>query len=191
MDLRNPSHIWSRKQVLTKPSPVPREPGFYAWYFKEVPPGVPTQDCIVVDGLTLLYVGIAPRPVPRNGKPPSKQRLWNRIRYHYRGNAEGSTLRLTLGCLLEDRLTIQLRRVGSGSRFTFGAGESTLSQWMDENALVAWQVDAEPWRLEHQAIATISLPLNLDMNKAHAYCSGLALIRKRARDRAKDSPVVA
>jgi hypothetical protein len=35
------------------------------------------------------------------------------IRYHYTGNASGSTLRLTLGCLLAERLGIQLRRVGA------------------------------------------------------------------------------
>ena len=40
----------------------------------------------------------------------------NRIRYHFRGNAEGSTLRLTLGCLLIKPLGIELRRVGSGKR---------------------------------------------------------------------------
>jgi hypothetical protein len=45
------------------------------------------------------------------------------VRYHYRGNTAGSTLRLTLGCLLG----LELRRVGSGKRMTFGkAGEATL-----------------------------------------------------------------
>ena len=45
-----------------------------------------------------------------------------RIRYHYQGNAEGSTLRLTLGCLLSEELDIELRRVGSGKRMTFAEG---------------------------------------------------------------------
>ena len=48
----------------------------------------------------------------------------------YRGNAYGSTLRLTLGCLLADQLGIELRRVGSGTRLTFGDGEQALSEWM-------------------------------------------------------------
>jgi len=42
-----------------------------------------------------------------------------RIPYHYKGNAEGSTLRLTLGCPLSEELDIELRRVGSGKRVTF------------------------------------------------------------------------
>ncbi|MER6923283.1 GIY-YIG nuclease family protein [Streptomyces spiralis] len=54
-----------------------------------------------------------------------------RGRYHYRGNAAGSTLRLTLGCLFG----LELRRVGSGTRLTFGrVGEARLSQWMAANA---------------------------------------------------------
>jgi hypothetical protein len=50
----------------------------------------------------------------------SKQALSHRVRYHMRGNAEGSTLRLSFGCILADQLGIELRRVGSteiGSRF--------------------------------------------------------------------------
>lgn len=63
----------------------------------------------------------------------STQNLRKRVRYHYRGNAAGSTLRLTLGCLLG----MELRRVGSGKRMTFGkAGETALSQWMAENTRV-------------------------------------------------------
>jgi hypothetical protein len=51
-------------------------------------------------------------------------------------NAEGSTLRLTLGCLLADELGIELRRVGSGKRFTFSTGEKRLSEWMEANARI-------------------------------------------------------
>ncbi|MFF3911407.1 GIY-YIG nuclease family protein [Streptomyces sp. NPDC001848] len=54
----------------------------------------------------------------------STQNLRKRVRYHYRGNAAGSTLRLTLCCLLG----LELRRVGSGNRLTFGkSGEASLS----------------------------------------------------------------
>ncbi|WP_376766154.1 GIY-YIG nuclease family protein [Arthrobacter mobilis] len=52
----------------------------------------------------MLYIGIAWKEPPRNGTRPSTQTLWHRIRYHYRGNAEGSTLRLTLGCHLAGHL---------------------------------------------------------------------------------------
>jgi hypothetical protein len=72
----------------------------YAWYFRDFLPASVTADCIRFGELRLLYVGISPSAPPTNGKAPSKQSLWHRIRYHYRGNAEGSTLRLSLGCLL-------------------------------------------------------------------------------------------
>ncbi|MET8121086.1 GIY-YIG nuclease family protein [Micromonospora sp. NPDC005189] len=68
----------------------------------------------------LLYVDISPKAPPGNGRPPSRQTIRGRIRYHYRGNAAGSTLRLTLGSLLAGELGIGLRRVGSGNRLTFG-----------------------------------------------------------------------
>jgi hypothetical protein len=46
--------------------------------------------------------------------PPSRQQLRSRLRRHSAGNAAGSTLRLTLDCLLASQLGVQLRRVGSG-----------------------------------------------------------------------------
>lgn len=81
-------------------------------------------------------MGISPKRPPTNGRPPSRENLQSRIRYHFRGNAEGSTLRLTLGCLLG----LELRRVGSGKRLTFAAGEARLTQWLADNARVCWTV---------------------------------------------------
>jgi hypothetical protein len=106
------------------------------------------------------------------------------------GNAEGSTLRLTLGCLLSERLGIQLRRVGSGKRMTFGEGEAALSAWMDENAFVCWMVCEQPWKVEQQIISSVNLPLNLDQNRHHPYCSQLSACRAAARERARALPVV-
>ena len=89
-----------------------------------MPPGVPVDGCHEFHGSRLLYVGIAPsRP---GGK--SKQNLGKRVRQHFRGNASGSTLRLSLGCLLGDELGIRLRPVGASGRLTFGKdGERELS----------------------------------------------------------------
>lgn len=110
--LLKPPHLYTREEALSRPSPVPRVSGIYAWYFDEVPPGVDVRGCHSVSGGVMLYVGIAPKELFRNGRPPSAQTLWNRIRYHCRGNAYGSTLRLTLGCHLAGRLGVALRRVG-------------------------------------------------------------------------------
>ena len=119
-------------------------------------------------GLALLYVGISPKPPSAVGTP-SRQTLRSRLRYHFRGNAEGSTLRLSLGCLLSQSLGIELRRVGSGRRMTFGAGERALSDWLERNARVAWLACDEPWRIEKHMIRSVSLPLNLDQNRHHGF----------------------
>jgi hypothetical protein len=134
---------------------VPRAPGVYAWYFRDLPPLVPPDGCIVRDGLTLLYAGIAPKAPPNNGARASEQTLCHRIRYHMRGNAYGSTLRLTLGCLLAESLGIELHRVGGGKRTTLAEGEAKLSAWMEENAFVCWMETREPWTVETQLITLV------------------------------------
>jgi hypothetical protein len=188
--LIKPVRLWSRSEILSGPEP-PAAPGVYAWYFRQIPPGVPTEGCIVHDGLTLLYVGISPKAAPLNGRPASRQNLRTRLRYHMRGNAEGSTLRLTLGCLLAKELGVELRRVGSGSRMTFGtAGEAKLSGWLDRNACVSWVVTEEPWEVEQQVIQHVALPLNLDENKQHPFHAALTEIRRAAKARAGELPVL-
>jgi hypothetical protein len=188
--LVEPVRLWSREEVLARPCPVPSELGVYAWYFRTLPPSVPVEGCIQHSGLTLLYLGIAPKAPPTNGARPSSQRLRHRLRYHYRGNAEGSTLRLTLGCLLATHLGLQLRRVGSGNRLTFAAGEATLSAWMQEHAFVTWMVHPMPWLVEEELIGRLRLPLNLDKNDGHPFHSVLAQLRQEARTCAKELPIV-
>jgi hypothetical protein len=149
-----------------------------------------TSRCVIRDGLTLLYVGISPTAPPANGRPLSREGLRSRIRTHYAGNAEGSTLRKTLGCLLADDLGIELRRVGSGGRMTFVFGEPVLSAWMAEHALVSWVTRDRPWELEEELIAALDLPLNLLGNSRHAFHPELSRIRSAAVRRAKQLPVV-
>ena len=166
-------------------------PGVYSWYFKKIPPVVPITGCVEQEGKTLLYIGISPSAPPSNGKLPSRQSLWHRVRYHYRGNAEGSTLRLTLGCLLAADLGIELRRVGSGKRLTFGdTGEAKLSEWMGLNAFVALQVCDRPWELEAKLIRETCLPLNLDQNRHSTFHAELTALRKAAKQRARELPIL-
>src|SRR5260370_3357150 len=180
--LLRPPRLYSRQEVLIRPSPVPARPGVYAWSFREVPPGVRVQGCSRHDGLAVLYVGISPSKPPSNGKAPSKQSLAGRIRYHFAGNAEGSTLRLTLGCLLAGRLDIRLTRVGSGGRYTFtNPGDIRLDTWLEQNTLVCWVEHPEPWELEEQPLKTLSLPLNVDGNDLHPFIAPLRACRRAAR----------
>ena len=61
---------------------------------KGSPPAViDVRQCQEFQGLRLLYVGISPRP-PSADRPPSRQNLKKRIRSHFSGRADGSTLRL-------------------------------------------------------------------------------------------------
>lgn len=180
-ELLSPSILWSRAEILAQPCPVPRQPGVYAWYFKQIPPLVPVADCVTWQGMTLLYVGISPAEPAHGSEKVSRQTLYNRIRYHYRGNAYGSTLRLTLGCLLMEQLGIRPQRAGSRSKITFGDGENLLSQWMAENAFVTWMVDDQPWIMEDRLIHRLSLPLNLKGNQAHPFYPILTARRKLCR----------
>ncbi|MCX5441155.1 hypothetical protein OHO83_09645 [Streptomyces sp. NBC_00569] len=173
--LVSPSRLWSAQEVLVRPSPVPAAAGVYGWHFKQ-----PPHPCL--DAERLLYVGIAPRYMANR---TSTQNLRKRVRYHYRGNAAGSTLRFTLGCLLG----LELRRVGSGKRMTFGREEATLSQWMAGNAQVCWIERSEPWDLESQLISQLDLPLNLDQNRHNAFHSRLKELRAQARQRARELPI--
>lgn len=176
VELLEPTRLWRACEVLTQPSPVPAAPGVYGWYFEQAPdPRLPRDQ--------LLYVGMAPRRMTARA---SRQNLRSRVRYHYRGNAEGSTLRLTLGCLLG----LELRRVGSGKRLTFGlVGERELTEWMEEYARVCWMQHDEPWAAESQLIAQLDLPLNLDQNRHHTFYPYLRSLRSSARAQARSLPI--
>ncbi|MBB1255688.1 hypothetical protein H3146_20340 [Streptomyces sp. OF3] len=174
--LVSPDRLFSAQEVLVRPSPVPAAAGVYGWHFSRPPHPA-------LDAGRLLYIGIAPR---RMANRTSTQTVRSRVRNHFRGNASGSTLRLTLGCLLG----LELRRVGSGERMTFGkTGEATLSQWMADNARVCWIERSEPWELETQLMHQLDLPLNLDQNRHNAFHGRLEALRAQARRRARELPV--
>lgn len=169
---------------------MPRKPGVYAWYFREVPPDVPTAGCLTHNNCTLLYIGISPAAPSAVRKAPSAQTIYDRVRFHMTGTAEGSTLRLTLGCLLTSKLNLELRRVGhSGRRMTFADGEQTLSEWLNHNAFVTWIVHPQPWLPEEELIRSLSLPLNLDQNRSHTFHQTLSAMRRRAKANARTLPV--
>lgn len=176
--------LYSRSQVIAEHDVVPASRGVYAWFFRDVPKLVPVDDCFCRDGLTLLYVGISPK------NPRSRQNLRKRITYHYRGNAEGSTLRFTLGTLLANDSDFPLRRVGSGSRMTFThLGEQWLDDWMANNAFVCWVQHPEPWQLEHQLLHEHSLPLNIQDNRHHPFSKPLSQIRQAAKAQAREMAI--
>jgi hypothetical protein len=48
--------MYSRAEVLTRPSPVPNMPGINGWYFRTLPGGIDASRCIEVHGGRLVYV---------------------------------------------------------------------------------------------------------------------------------------
>jgi hypothetical protein len=185
--LLHPGRLYTASDIAGRPCPVPARPGVYAWYFTDPPPHVHSTACHQFAGRLLLYVGISPKAPPMNGRAPSRSTLRKRIQTHYFGNAEGSTLRRTLGCLLSSQVGIQLRRVGSGSRYTFtNPGERLLDGWMSRCALVTWVAIEQPWTLEKHLLSSgLILPLNVDGNlslEAVAVARGVRLKAKQIAD---------
>ena len=95
--LLEPERLYAWGGLHADRSVPPAAAGAYAWYFKAIPNGVPTRECHRTRRLPLLYVGISP------GRPGSKSNLRSWIRYHFGGNASGSTLRISIGCLCKRR----------------------------------------------------------------------------------------
>jgi hypothetical protein len=188
-----PDRLYSASDIASRPCPVPACPGVYAFYFNEPPPGIDTSGCHRVDHHALLYVGIAPKPPPVNGRAPSRSNLRQRLRTHYYGNAAGSTLRRTLGCLLSDQLGIKLRRVGSGGRYTFtNPGEQRLDDWMRQHAFVSWVETSAPWELEKHLLSSgLRLPLNLDGNPWIEAVAVVRAVRLKARKHADELGIIA
>lgn len=185
--------LHSRADVLARPTPAPRAPGVYAWFFSAIPKGIDVTDCYVVGGWTLLYVGISPKEPPTNGRAPSRSTLRQRLRTHFAGNAAGSTHRKTMGCLLADELGTALRRVGSGGRYTLtNPGEQRLDAWFAEHARVAWQEVGDPWLLERHILASgLPLPLNIRDNPCLAHTQLVQAARAAAMREADRLPIIA
>ncbi|MBG94016.1 MAG: hypothetical protein CL793_01905 [Chloroflexi bacterium] len=185
--ITNPSQLYSRSELLEDPSAIPATSGVYGWYFLEIPGITPIDDCIVRQAHTLLYVGISPDKI---SKPNSRQNIRKRILTHYKGNAEGSTLRRTLGVLLADKSGFPLRRVGTGKRYTLThLGEQWLDQWMEENARVCWVTHPTPWDLEGDILRDTRCPLNIKDNKHEPFSDSLNKLRRTALIAARELPI--
>src|SRR5208282_4333403 len=98
--------------------------GCYAWFFEGLDGQVPTEKCLARDQGILLYAGIAGKKVF------FKETLNFRITDHFRATAQRSTLRSTLGYLLEKRLGTVMRRVWpTGATWTYAEAEENLTEW--------------------------------------------------------------
>ena len=176
--------LYTPAEILARPCPIPATSGVYGWFFASIPPGIDAADTCERDGSRLLYVGISPR------RATSSQTLRSRLRAHCRGDAYGSTLRLTVGCLMREVLGIELRRIGGGTRETFGPGEAVLSDWMARNMRVSFREDGEPWVAEAAIIGALDLPLNIEQNAHNPQRQVVRDARADCKRRARGLPVL-
>jgi Ser/Thr protein kinase RdoA (MazF antagonist) len=170
-ELLHPQKLFSRDDVLTRPSPVPKQPGVYAWYIRNLPEIVPTAVCHHHNNLALVYVGIS-------------NNLRKRIRRHFYGSTNTSTLRRTLGALLIDELNLT-PEMKSKTKFYLGQSEEKLSQWLAQNGSVVWLAHQNPRQLEQAVLASnLSLPLNVEGNKGHPFRPMLTRLRQALKEKA-------
>jgi len=169
--LLQPSRCWSPRELIANFDNVPRSRGIYAWFFRSLPPGVPSLDTCSGQFGTLLYVGIAP-----NG-PVSKRTLRDRIKDHLKGPIAASTLRRSLAGLLAKDLGLKIVRNSQGRVQLPPDQEAILTQWMSNVAHIAWVVCDQPWDLERQLLAQgPRLPLNISGSK-DVYAKELRRVR--------------
>ena len=190
--LLEPHQLFTSEEAAERENGAPPKPGIYAWYFDAMPTGINSENCHRYEEWKLLYTGISPGKPPANGKPPSRSHIRRRLRTHFAGNAAGSTLRLSLGCLLEQDIGTVLRRVGTRGRFTFtNPGEQLLDRWMRRHARVVWAEHPRPWEPEGELLASgLPLPLNLDGNPCVAFTQSLSKLRSAAKRRAEVLPLI-
>ena len=166
--LTNPPVLYSRQEIIPNPCPIPETGGLYAWYFKKIPPKVPTEGCTVKDGKTLLYIGICPTK-----KDSGKNRhLQTRIKEHLGvgGSVNNSTLRETLFALFAEESKTFIRD-----------GEEKLTEWMTRNAYVCWATHRAPWEVEKEILESqkVLLPLNIQNNSGNQFREDLSTIRQK------------
>jgi len=157
---------------------VPKEPGVYAWYFEPSKLGIRSGYYeVLADGLALLYSGTVP------GRKGSRGNLRDRLRNHIKNTARQSTLRLSLGALLLDKLSLEPRKRPDG-RVDFGSTERILSEWITQHGAVSWVCGPDPWQMEGNLLKSLGVPLNLHRNEGHPFFHFLAGARTHAREKA-------
>lgn len=172
--LVRPSRCWSPRELLADFDNVPRSRGTYGWFFRSLPPGVPSEGTCSGPFGVLLYVGIAP-----NG-PISKRTLRDRIRDHLKGPIASSTLRRSLAGLLAKDLGLEIIRNTQGRLQLSPGQEAILTEWMCDEARIAWAVCDQPWELERRLLAQgPRLPLNI-RGSQNGYANELRRVRSLA-----------
>lgn len=135
----------SREDVRRKGSAPPKNPGVDLWWFDSA---LGAADGTLACGKwRLLYIG-------------ATNNLERRISQHFERTARQSTLRLSVGSLLQGTLRLQILPL-PGNRQSFGDTEEILSEWFGEHARVAWIESSERHSLKSSLLRIYSPPLNV------------------------------
>jgi len=152
-------------------------PGLYAWRVDDA--GLATVSAPFDSTLpSLIYAGQAGAASTRTGKVGSATLLSRINGNHLRGNVGSSTFRKTLTAVLLEPLGLRL----AGPSKLSAASNELLSEWMRAHLAVA--VVSCPERvtlaaLEHDVLAELDPPLNLQGMNHSGVRSELRLLRKR------------
>ena len=74
-------------------------------------------------------------------------------------------------------------------RFT-DEGEDWIDNWLEKNSLVSWFENPRPWTIEKNLINQLYLPLNIQGNLNNPFKSTLIDLRKNAKERAMNLPII-
>ena len=156
-ELTKREKIISYEDISENTSLAPFRSGIYGWYFKEAPPCVPTDGCVVRDGKTLLYIG-------------QTTCLNDRMKNHRARTGDSSTLRRSLNTLFYKKKL--LTKTDSDKK-------EQLNDWMKENAFVCWVKHEAPYDIEEYIITRSCLPLNIKHNERHPFSQKLKSMRNQ------------
>lgn len=128
------SHVYEAAALDRRLKDVPDPPGVYAFYADDLPEAlVPFAPASA--GPTTLYVG------------QTGDRLNLRIEHHLFRDARVSTLRGSLGLLVQDALGLELVRLPGTRQFCF-TDEQPLTDWLRHHTRVAFAVSEHPSQTE-------------------------------------------
>ncbi len=181
--IKNSPKLYSKSKFLAETSPELNGRGLYAWFFKNIPPCVPIDGCVVHDeGQVLLYVGTSTSAKSKKGK--NDRILRKRIIEHFSGKVGNSTLRRSLSVLLMKQVNWKISP--DGKKFILpDCDEEWLSDWMEENAFVAWMKHDTPWDVESDVIKRLPVRLN-NHHSDHPFKKELSEKRSAAKRQARD-----
>ena len=105
---------------------IPADPGLYVWYFRLLTGGLQTETCLRRGEWVLLYLG------------KTTKSLRGRTKEHFEGDTIASgAIREGVGALLAKELNLRHHR--KGDDWTLDrAGEGRLTEWLHQNARVAF-----------------------------------------------------